>query len=174
MKIPLLWGSECNGGEEECKNDFEEHHGARGRSNKLRYTERCREGEPGQRRAERDTALYSRDPGLSRKRGRGQTRSAMEKCRHGAPLVCQSGSSMTRTIRLNCPAFASRRSMIGYPPSEGKITLRVVQVMSYLSVHDLSVHTKQEGDFQDDSYEDNCGRNGTVPGLILGPSTKPR
>jgi hypothetical protein len=64
--------------------------------------------------------------------------------------------------------------MIGYAPSEGKITLRVVQGMSYLSVHGLSVHTKQEGVVQDDSYEDNYGRDGTVPGLMLGPSTNPR
>jgi hypothetical protein len=64
--------------------------------------------------------------------------------------------------------------MIGYPPSEGKITLWVVQAMSYLSVHDLSVHTKQEGVVQDDSYEDNYGRNGTVPGLMLGPFTNLR
>ena len=34
-----------------------------GQSGRLRFTERCREGEPGQRMAERDTALYSRNPG---------------------------------------------------------------------------------------------------------------
>jgi hypothetical protein len=63
--MPAKWktGSKCNGRKVESKNGFEEHHGARGRSNKLRFTERCREGEPGQRRAERETALYSRDPG---------------------------------------------------------------------------------------------------------------
>jgi hypothetical protein len=61
--VGTTWNSECNGGEVESKNGFEEHHSARGRSRKLRFTEGCREGEPGQRRAKRDTALYSRDPG---------------------------------------------------------------------------------------------------------------
>ena len=70
--IVIKWNSEGNGGEVESKNGFEERHSARGGSNKLGFTEWRREGGPGQRRAERDTALYSR-PGiptdLSRKRG---------------------------------------------------------------------------------------------------------
>jgi hypothetical protein len=89
----LQWKSECNGGEVESKNGFEEHHSALGRSKKLRFTEGCREveGEPGQRRAERDTALYSRDP-------RGPFQEEREvgvffnETNSRVPLVCQSGS----------------------------------------------------------------------------------
>ena len=74
--IAATWNSECNGGEVESKNGFEEHHNSRGRSRKMRFTEGCREGEPGQRRAEKGTTLYSKSPripaDLSRKRGSDQ------------------------------------------------------------------------------------------------------
>ena len=56
-----------------------------GWSNKLGSTEGCRAGEPGQRSAEPDSALYSRGPSEpfqeAKVGGGGQTRSAMEKCR---------------------------------------------------------------------------------------------
>ena len=104
----------------------------------MRFTERCREleGEPGQRRAERVTALYSRDPGGLFEEARERSdevnygeMSYFRRDEHGAHWSVSLGAKW----RLNCPAFASRRSMIGYLPSEGKITLRVVQGMSYIS-----------------------------------------
>jgi hypothetical protein len=98
--VIICGNGECHGGEVESKNGFEEHHSARGRSKKLRFTEGCREGEPGQRRAERDTALYSRDPGRPFQEERERSDEVGygemsyfrwdEQC--GVPLVCQSGS----------------------------------------------------------------------------------
>jgi hypothetical protein len=85
------WKSECNGGEVESKNGFEEHHSARGRSKKLRFTEGCREGEPGQRRAERDTALYSRDPGGPFQEEK-EVGVSFNETNSRVPLVCQSAS----------------------------------------------------------------------------------
>ena len=67
---------------------------------KLRFTEGRREGEPGQRMAERDTALYSRDPGgpFQEARARSDEVNYGEMSyfrwddQHGDSLVCQSGS----------------------------------------------------------------------------------
>ena len=55
------WLSKCNCDEVESKNDFEERHSARDRSNKMGFAEGRREGEPGQRSVERVTALFYRN-----------------------------------------------------------------------------------------------------------------
>ena len=74
--------SDCNGGEVESKNGFEEHHSARGRSKKLRFTEGCREIELGQE-GRNEILLYTlgTSEDLSGRRGRGCTRPATEKYR---------------------------------------------------------------------------------------------
>lgn len=78
------WNSECNGDEVNHKNGFEEHHNARGRTKKLRFTEWCRVLKANLVRKERiETLLYTLGTPeyISRERWRGQRRSGTEKCR---------------------------------------------------------------------------------------------
>ncbi|KAI0279457.1 hypothetical protein BGY98DRAFT_933236 [Russula aff. rugulosa BPL654] len=128
------------------------------KSNKLRFTERCREGEPGQRRAERDTALYFRDPG-----------GLFQEARERSDEVSYGEMSSRCSISLSVWELNDTNN----PPQLPGVRFKEIDDRLSSNVHDLSVHTKQEGVVQDDSYEDNYGRDGTVPGLMLGPSTNP-
>jgi hypothetical protein len=61
MREPTLWSSESGSGEIESKDGFDEHHGARSRSKRLRCAEECGEAKL-VREGRNDTLLYTQKP----------------------------------------------------------------------------------------------------------------